>query len=155
MPLLSKLPLGLALLLYAPLAVAQSNLGELLDAGAKKLSADEFRQELVQHAIAGPTMSGGSLEVVYTANGSVQGAGFAPQLVGTPLASAVSGDWTIDSNGRICTGMWIGGGPGAGRAMGFSLPARCEFWFNLAEQYFLSVSDSDGHARVLRRTVKQ
>ena len=42
-PLPTKLLLGLALLLLVPFAVAQNKLGELLDAGAKRLSAEEFR----------------------------------------------------------------------------------------------------------------
>src|ERR1700674_5755057 len=40
MALSTMLPLSFALLLGAPFAVAQSNLGELLDAGAKKLSVE-------------------------------------------------------------------------------------------------------------------
>lgn len=59
MPLSKKLALGVALLLCAPLAGAQTNLGELLDAGAKQLSTEEFRQELVQRTIVGPTPTGG------------------------------------------------------------------------------------------------
>ena len=50
---LANLPLVLGLLVWAPLVVAQSTLGELLDTGARKLSADEFRQELVQRVIVG------------------------------------------------------------------------------------------------------
>src|SRR5271169_76590 len=71
----TKAPLRFALLFWAPLAVAQSNLGELLDAGAKRLSVEEFKQELVQHVIVGPTLSGASLEVMYASNGVIQGSG--------------------------------------------------------------------------------
>jgi hypothetical protein len=58
----TKLPLVLSVLLR-PLAHGPSNLGELLDAGAKKLSAEEFREELVQRLIVGPTATGGSLRL--------------------------------------------------------------------------------------------
>jgi hypothetical protein len=139
----------MVLVLWVPLAAAQSNLGELLDGGAKKLSAEEFRQEVVQRVIVGPTLSGGSLEVMYASNGVIQGQG----TYGTITLAPISGEWTIDDNARICTSMRIGGGSGTGG--GVALPSRCQFWFKHAEQYFFSDSDSDRRARVLRRTVKQ
>jgi hypothetical protein len=147
------MPLGFALLFWVPLAVAQSNLGELLDAGAKKLTPEEFRQELVQRVIVGPTQTGGSLEVIYTTTGSVQGSGTYTR--GFAMTSPVSGDWMIDGDGRICTSMRIGAGPGGGMTSTVSLPSRCQFWFKVADQYFLSDTDSDRRARVLSRTVKQ
>ena len=53
-----KLLLGLALLLLIPFAVAQNNVGELLDAGAKKISAEEFRQDVVQRTVVGAVPTG-------------------------------------------------------------------------------------------------
>jgi hypothetical protein len=50
----TRVLLGITILLWVPIAVAQSNLGELLDAGAKKLSPEEFREDVVQRMIAGP-----------------------------------------------------------------------------------------------------
>ena len=152
MPLSTTLLSALALLLWASLAAAQSNLGELLDAGAKRLSPEAFKEEVIQRVIVGPTATGGRLELMYAANGMVQGTG---SYVGTAGASGVSlapinGEWTIGDNGRICTSMRIGSGPG-----GVILPARCQFWFKYAEQYFFADSDTDRGARVFRRTLKQ
>ena len=147
----ARLFLGLALSLCAPVAVAQSNLGELLDAGATKLSVDEFKQELVQHTIAGPTATGGNIEVIYVANGVIQGVGahpFATGNIGNPF-SPISGEWKVDENGKICTTMQIG------TLGGVMLPFRCQFWFKYKEAYFLSDSDTDRSAKVLSRTVKQ
>jgi hypothetical protein len=147
------LPLGFALMLWVPLAAAQSNLGELLDAGAKKLSAEEFKQEVVQRVIVGLTPSGGSIEVMYASNGVIQGTGsYTPVMI---AQAPITGEWTTDDNGRICTSMRVTGGGVPGFTSGVSLPSRCQFWFKYAEQYFFSDSDSDRHARVLRRTVKQ
>jgi len=143
-PLSTTIPLGVVFLLWAPLAVSQNNLGELLDAGAKKLSPEEFRLELVQREVVGLTDVGGSLEVMYASNGQVQGQGtgrFTPRLV------YLSGEWKIDDNGAICTSMRTEGGA--------ALPYRCQFWFKQAGEYFLSDSDSDRRMLVLRRTVKQ
>ena len=143
-PLSMRLLLAFSLLLWVPLAVAQSDLGALLDAGAKKLSAEEFRQELVQRMIVGPlNQQGGNLEVEYASNGLVQGIG---QTASYPRYISVYGNWKIDDSGRICTSM---------RFENLVLPDRCQFWFKYAEQYFLSDSDSDRRARVLRRTIKQ
>ena len=151
-PLSTTLLSALSLLLWAPLAAAQNNLGALLDAGAKRLYAEEFKQEVVQRMIVGPTASGGSLEVVYANNGLVQGTG--SYGAGYPVVGPLSGEWTIDDSGRVCTSMRIGRGPyGGGQTV--SLPSRCQFWFKYAEQYFISDSDSDRRTRVLRRTVKQ
>jgi hypothetical protein len=149
MTLPAKLPLGFALLLCAPLAAAQSNLGELLDAGAKKLSVEEFKQEVVQRVIVGPTPSGGTMEVMYVSNGSIQGQ--VRGIWGVAAMASINGEWTTDDNGRICTGFSVAGGS----VSGMRLPSRCQFWFKYAEQYFFSDSDSDRHARVLSRTVKQ
>ena len=151
-PRLPRLLFGLALLLWAQFAMAQNNLGELLDAGATRLSPEAFKEEVVQRVIAGPTATGGSLEVMYTTNGMVQGTGSYTGLIS--LAS-ISGEWTIGDNGRICTSMRIGGAGGGGPTMGVILPPRCQFWFKYSGQYFISDSDSDRSARALRRTLKQ
>ncbi len=149
MTLSAKLRLGMVLVLWVPLAAAQSNLGELLDGGAKKLSVEEFKQEVVQHELVGPTASGGNLEVMYAPTGAIAGRG---SNVYTPALVTIDGEWTTDDNGRVCTSMRIGGGD---FKPGVMLPPRCQFWFKYKQQYFLSDSDSDRSARVLRRTVKE
>jgi hypothetical protein len=154
--LLTRLPLGFALLLWLPVAVAQSNLGELLDAGAKKLSVDEFKKEVVQRLIVGPTLSGAIVEVMYAPTGLIQGLGSygapAPGARAATMSAPVSGDWTVDNEGRICTSMRVGMSLGSGSTL---LPTRCQFWFKYKEDYFFTDSDSDRSMRVLRRIVKQ
>ena len=145
-PLRTKLLQVIALFLWAPFGLAQNNLGEVLDAGGKVLSAEEFRRAVVQRVITGPMPSGGSLEVVYLTNGAIQGVGRHPLLSFSQPNAQIRGQWTIDDKERVCTSMWIGDTP---------LPARCQVWFKYDEQYFLSDSDSDRSMRVLRRTVKQ
>jgi hypothetical protein len=153
----TRLPLGFAILLWIPMAVAQSNLGELLDAGAKKLSPEEFKDEVVQQVTMGPTATGGSLQVMYASNGMISGTGsYGTVGAATGFALApINGEWTIDEVGRLCTSMRIGGGAGGGAGPGAILPVRCQFWFKYADQYFLSDSDSDRRTKVLRRTIKQ
>ena len=151
MTLPTKLPLVIFLWLFAPLAVAQNKLGELLDAGAKKLSPGEFKQEIVQRVIVGPSTTGGILEIMYVDNGLVQGVGthpFATGNIGNPF-TPINGEWKIDDSGKICTSMQIG------VLGGVILPFRCQSWFKYKNQYFLADSDTDRSARVLVRTIKQ
>jgi hypothetical protein len=148
-PLPTKLLLGLALLLLVPFALAQNNLGELLDAGAKRLSAEEFRQEVTQHTLVGVIPSGGRIEAMYASSGMIQGV--SGLYTGVPqsdfrYSGPIDGVWNIDDSGRTCTSMVIG------RTF---LPLRCQFWFKYKEDYFIADSDSDRNARVFRRTVKQ
>ena len=146
---LTKLLLGSAFLLFASFAAAQKNLGELLEAGGKKLSPEEFKEELVQRVIVGPTAAGGTLELMYTDKGTVQGRGTSPLYPGINTAQFI-GEWKVDDSGRVCTSI-----AGTGSLAAVGLPFRCQFWFKLKEQYFLSDSDTDRAMRVLQRTVKR
>jgi hypothetical protein len=136
-----------AFLLSAPCAIAQSNVGQLLDMGAQKLTTEQFKEELVQRVIVGPTATEATLELIYASTGAIQGRAFTPQEAQTfANLPPIDGDWTVGENGSICTRMTIGKA---------SLPYRCQFWFKYADHYFLADSDSDRRARVLRRDLKQ
>ena len=144
--------LGLGMVLAPGISGAQTTLGELLDAGAKKITPAEFKRDVSQRTLVGPTNTGAPLEVLYAANGSIAGMG------GNPLDTSgsyrqnvpVSGAWTIDDAERICTAMQIA--PPQGGVT--TLPQRCQFWFKLGDAYFISDSDGDRHAKVLRRSIK-
>ena len=143
---------ALVLLLACTAPRAQSTLGELLDAGAKRLTADEFRQEVVQRTIFGPSPTGGTMEVVYTASGAVTGTGTAPYSQATVgLGTQIDGEWSIDAQDRICTVVSV---LGYGRRGG-NLPPRCQYWFRLGEAFYFADSDTDRYAKVLRRSIKR
>ena len=135
-------------------ALAQQTLGELLDAGAKQLTAEEFRSEVVQRLLVGRSPSGGDLELLYTVAGVVQGRG-APGNISFSLVQPanITGSWTEGDNGRICTSLIIGVGAGGGVST-VVLPPRCQFWFRLARQYYLADTDWDRSGKVLVRTLK-
>ena len=57
---------------WTPAALAQTTLGALLDAGAKPLPAAQFKEEVVQRTLVGPTSTGGSMEVIYAMSGTIQ-----------------------------------------------------------------------------------
>jgi hypothetical protein len=144
--------LALALLLVAPLAAAQTTLGEVLDLGATKISADEFKRDVMQKTVVGTTPAGGTLEIMYAHSGVIAGSG--THQPGSVVRAPVNGEWAIDDNERVCSKMSIGvGAMGGAIFQNFILPRRCQFWFKVGDTYFLSESDSDRHARVVRRTV--
>jgi hypothetical protein len=140
----------LAMLMPASIVVAQTNLGELLDVGGIRLSALDFRQELVGRPMAGPTPTGQSIEVIYLANGELRGAGTATLLAGATGGAQtfdIEGRWTIDGRDRVCTSMQLG--------RWATLPPRCQYWYRYGEAYFFSDFDDDRSSRVLRRTISR
>src|SRR5512144_1790563 len=58
-------------------AAAQSNLGELMDAGATRIAPDEFMRDIVGHPVRYRPPAGGAIEIVYIHSGRVAGRGFA------------------------------------------------------------------------------
>jgi hypothetical protein len=151
-----RVSLVLVALFWLQLSSAQTTLGALLDAGAKSLSPEEFKQQLVQRMIVGPTPAGGTLEVMYTTNGVIQGdsrSRIVPAAIEGPWSS-VNGEWKVDEQ-RICTSMRIGGGATSSAWGSVYLPFRCQYWYKLGDKYFFSDSDTDRSAKVLERTIKQ
>ncbi len=146
---------GLVVALLPSIAVAQSNVGELLDAGAKRVSAQEFRDQVVQRNLVGDTATGGAIEIMYSASGSVQGQGADKAYGARSLAGSINGAWMIDDDERICTEMAMMSVTGVSGATGnLVLPRRCQYWFKLDGKYFISDSDWDRRAKVLRREVR-
>jgi hypothetical protein len=147
-----KAALGIALSLLAALAFGQSNLGQVLDAGGKKLSVEDFKEQLVQRMLVGPSPTGVPLEMIYTTQGSVVGSGASPSGI---LMTRFGGQWRSDAEGKVCASMTVAGVPGGGTPGSVILPERCQSWYKLGDQYFVSDSDIDRSARVLLRRVKQ
>ena len=147
-----RLPLAM-FLLWSPLSLAQSDLGQVLDAGGKQLTLGEFKQELVQRALIGPTASGGSLEIMYTSGGTIQGVGTPPGS-SVPMFRPYNGTWAEGENESVCSTLLVGAGA-AGGSTQLTLPRRCQFWFKVGERYYLSDSDTDRSTKVLLRTIKR
>jgi hypothetical protein len=149
-PLALQLSFALALLTSGSFAMAQSNLGALLDAGAARLSAEEFRRELLGRQISGFAANGQQIQIVYLESGEIRGAGGATGPRGGATGGGqtfdIQGTYTIDDSARMCTTMQLGR---------TSLAPRCQYWYRLDRQYFLSDSDSDRSARVHARSALQ
>jgi hypothetical protein len=123
-------------------ALAQSNVGELLGAGGKQLSADELKSVLIGNTLTGATSIGGSFEIGYKTNGSIAGTMSDPRRVDT----VVDGAWVIDDNGKLCTDL---------RYELERTEKRCGFVFHhAAGEYFASTPDSNPSTAVMRRSIR-
>ena len=134
-------------------AVAQTNVGQLLDGGAVKLSAADFRQQIVGRYMAGPGRgvfsASSSQEVVYLEGGVIRGSGASSVfggMSGGGQTFVIEGSWAIDEQGRVCQ---------TTRAGNVVLAPRCQYWFKQADKYYFADSDSDRSALVTIRTVKK
>jgi hypothetical protein len=137
---------GVASLFAMKVAMAQNTLGDLLDAGAAKLSPAEFQQEVVGRPIAGATPAGTRLELMYIRDGRIVGTGFSTVtggLVGGGATYTINGAWTVDGTQRICTRIRV------------DLPSQCQFWFRKGELFFLADSDWDRESKVTRRSMSR
>jgi hypothetical protein len=141
---------GLAVLSGGTHAFAQTRLGELLDAGAKPVSAEEFQREVVQQPLYGPLDSGVNVELVYTARGALEGAGAPGRFGYVDETFELRGTWKIGNRDAVCAAVVL-----EGPTIRANYPPRCRFWFRLGDRYYVSDSDSDRQARVLVRSVRR
>jgi hypothetical protein len=141
--------LPLALGLWSTATAAQTNVGELLDAGAKPLSAAEFREQIAQHIVSGALRSGTDMEIMYARSGVLIGEAWNR---GDYRRLNIGGEWKIDDKDRVCASINFGGGGYTGQ---IRLPVGCEFWFKLGDKYFVADSDYDRDAKAVVRTLKR
>ena len=135
-------------------ACAQTKLGEVLDKRATKLTAEEFRQEIVGRYVEGPGRAAqlqwqGSEEIIYLNDRSIRGSGRASNLGGAAGGGAtysIEGTWSTDDRDRICQSLKVGN---------FVLAPRCQYWFKESDRYFVADSDTDRSAWVVIRTLKK
>ncbi len=138
----------MALVLPASIAAAQNNLGEVLDAGGKRVYAEEFKRDVVGRPVIGAAATGFTFEMIYTQGGEIRGVASNDMMSGRGAPNVlhgISGSWRSDNGDRICASMVV---------QTTVLPTRCQYWYRIDERYFISDSDSDRSMRVLRRTLK-
>ena len=126
-------------------ALAQTNLGELLDAGGKKLSKQEVEAALSGAALSGDMPSGATFQTDYKSDGTYSGAFTSPQ---NKRNGTTFGKWTVDDAGKVCT-------DGTIRLYENQPQKICAFYFKSGDQYFVSTSDSDRGAGIMKRTIKK
>jgi hypothetical protein len=145
-------PIGILLALIASSVLAQSNLGQLLDEGAIKLTAQDFHRQIVGKVLEGPvrgTVRGltSSQEIVYLEGGLIRGSGQASihgGATGGGNTFSIEGTWAIDDQQRVCQST---------RAGSVVLAPRCQFWFKQSDKYFIADSDTDRSAQLTLRSL--
>ena len=134
--------LFLLLLAISSTGFAQSNVGELTQQGGKKLSKEELQQ---LHAggvtYKGALTNGGTFTEQHKTDGSVSGSAQTPRG-----SSGLTGTWTINDEGRLCTVVTI-------VANGNKLDA-CRVIWKQGDKYFSSDGDAPATAVISRQFEK-
>jgi hypothetical protein len=125
-------------------ALAQNTVGEVLDAGGKKLTKDEFVAAIVDSNISGPTQGGGQVQVNYKADGTFAGNVQSAQ----GKNGGRYGTWTIDVSGKLCTDATTS-------VYGTRQNQGCAFLFKLGDRYFVAVDTDTRDTRVLPRAINK
>ncbi len=126
-------------------ALAQTNLGELLDMGGKKLSKQEVLGSLSGATLSGETREGAVFETEYKADGTYAGSFVSPQ---NKRNGNTFGKWTVDDAGKVCI-------DGTARLYQVYPQKSCAFYFKQGNQYYASTSHSDRAAPVSKREIKK
>jgi hypothetical protein len=146
---LRKLILGAAIAaLGSSAAMAQSTLGDLLDAKAEKLSKEEVQATIVGATVSGPIPGGMNTEAEYKADGTYTGTYQNPMGgQGGARAGGFFGKWTLGDDGKLCTE----GTSGSGKATG-----SCAFYYRLDGQLYIAYGSAANRAAVAyKRSVKR
>lgn len=124
-------------MMLATVANAQSNLGELLDKGGKKLLKADYIALAPFRVKYEWFQGGGEGDLVYAANGTLTGTEYHyPSRSESPAV----GTWTADDSGKWCIKKNM--------AAWNSNTDRCWYTFQLGDEYFGTLSDTDRNARI-------
>jgi hypothetical protein len=121
--------MALAASLISVAARAEDTVGAILDAGAAKLSADEFKAQFTGRSATGKHAKG-TYRHEFLADGKLGGS------VSGPLGTApLGGTWKVDDNAQVCLDYVYGIR---------KYPAKsCHYYFKNGDQYWEARSDSD------------
>ena len=125
---------------------AQTRVGELLDAGGVRISAEQFRRNVVQNVVAGPLDAGITAEIVFTGRGTLEGSGSTGRSSAESME--VRGRWSFGQDDTVCVAIVLDG-----PTIRANYPSRCQAWYRLGDRYYAADS-LDRSARLLARTVK-
>ena len=128
-----------SLTLVAASAHAQANLGELLDFGGQKLSADEVRALGDVRVIA--RTDDADAFMALRSDGTAVGMVHNKQGHGS---SELVGHWTLEADGRRCTDIRL---PAFGTEI-----RQCGYTYRLGKEIFFTRSDVDRNSTVLAYT---
>jgi len=126
-------------------AAAQATVGEVLDAGGKKLAKVELVKLIAGATVSGQTQGDGQIQLDIKADGTFTGMMTQNQeMTGN---SGRFGTWTVDDAGLFCTDntAYING----------ASSKNCVYYYVLGDKYFISFDTDDRGARVFERFIKK
>ena len=131
--------------LASNVAIAQSTVGEVLDAGGKALTKVELIALLPGATVSGPTAGGGQMYRTIKADGTM--AGNVQNLNGKNAAQ--EGEWKIEDDGQLCvsTSTRFRETTNASKS--------CGYYYKLGDKYFAAVEGGERGTRVLERSIKK
>jgi hypothetical protein len=133
----------LCVILFVGTAAAQTNIGELLDAGGKALTKDEVLATFRGATVSGKTTAGGETVSELKDNGTISG--YLTNATGR--RGAVFGTWTANDSGKFCRDITI-------RFYESSQIKDCYRIYRLGDQYYVPATASDERSvSVLKRTI--
>ena len=121
---------------------AQEKLGELIDSGAKKLSAEEMRTLVVGANLTGPGAKNTTSDVDLLPDGTAKGFVYAGGR-----GYRFQGTYKIMDDGKICLHYEF--------VNTFPPYEACVAYYQAGQQYYLAYSDTDREAQVVKRVVKR
>jgi hypothetical protein len=140
--------------------VAQRTLGDLLGAGATKLSKQQVLDTLNGAKISGARPDGGTYLATFKVDGTY--AGSYQGRPGTSVSSGFFGKWTVDDDGKFCDehaillDQAVQPRPYPASGVVTEGPSgNCSFIFRLGDDFYASASDSDRSAPAFKRVVKR
>jgi hypothetical protein len=138
--------IGISIALVSSYAAAQGSLGELLDAGGKKLSKTEIMAVLGGANLSGLSKTGGLFQADFKPDGTYAGTVQSAQ----GKSGGMFGTWIVDESGKVCTEFTTSLG-----AAGSSKRSNCAYFYKSGDAYYVVESDTDRSALALSRTVKK
>jgi hypothetical protein len=133
--------------MLSDLTSAQSNVGELLDAGGKALSKDEVLAALKGATATGALYGGGETQIEWKDNGALSGY----VVNATGRRGSIFGTWAVDESGKICRDYQA-------KFYETTQVKDCFVVYRLGDQYYFPGPPAPGDGRatvVLKRTFKR
>ncbi len=130
-----------AIFLVAQPAWAQSTVGEVLQKGGVKLSADELKTLMPGATYGGFNTLGGQFSLNLQSDGTLSGTG-----TGGRVQAGLKGKWNISDDGKWCFDYL--------NLTNHNTEKNCVFIYKAADQYFISTGDAAG-AGVIARTIRK
>jgi hypothetical protein len=140
--MLTRTAVVTCLLLFGGAAMAQSNLGDLLDKGAKKLGKEDYLAMMPFKVKYVWPNRGGEGDLVFNADGTLSGTEFHyPSRSESPAV----GTWTVDDGGKWCIKKSM--------AVWNSKTDQCWYSFRQGDDYWGTFSDTDRAARLVQTKI--